>query len=272
VGIAVDSSGNVYVVDTFNFRVEKFTSSGSYLMQFGSSSTGPGQLSGPNSVAVDSADNVFVTDAGIRVEEFASSGTFSSMFGSNGTGPGQFTAAYGIATDSSGNVYVVDGQGARVEEFTGSGTFLFQWPCATGGCPTGAGSGQFNVPDGIAIAPSGLVYVTDMSNNQVNEFKVSQTTVTQSLPSMPTSSSTQAGPTQAGPSSIGTLSQTDLLLIGAVIVLVALIAVVMLRRPRPGGRAAGRGVRAEVIYCKKCGTRSSTANQFCEKCGAKLVN
>ena len=73
---------------------------------------------------------------------------------------------------------------------------------------------------------------------------------------------------QAASSPIGTLSQTDLLLTGAIVVLATLLAVAVLRRPRQGGRAAGRDVR--VIYCRRCGTQSSTANQFCKSCGAKL--
>jgi len=272
VGIAVDSSGNAYVVDTFNARIEKFTSSGSYLMQFGSSGTGPGQLSGPNSVAVDSAGNVFVTDAGnFRVEEFSPSGTFSSTFGSNGTGPGQFTAAYGIATDSSGNVYVVDGQGARVEEFTSSGTFLFQWPCATGTCATGASSGQFNVPDGIAIAPSGLLYVTDTGNNQVNEFSL---TPSSSVVTSSASSTTEIPPSTPSPGSsdiMSTLSQNTPLLTGAIIVLVVLLAGVMLRRRKPrGGPATGTRPKEGVAYCMECGAQNSATDRFCKKCGAKL--
>jgi sugar lactone lactonase YvrE len=273
VGIAVDSSGDVYVVDTFNSRIEKFSNSGSYLMQFGSGrGSGPGQLSGPNSVAVDSAGNVFVTDeANFRVEEFAPSGAFSSMFGSNGTGPGQFTAAFGIAVDASGNVYVVDGAHARVEAFTRSGTFLFQLPCTTGACPTGSGSGQLNVPDGIAITSSGLMYVTDVDNNQVDEFSISQTTATQSLSSMLASSNQTAPSSNLGLGNItGSPSQTDLLLVGVIIVLIALIAMTMLRRRRARGPSTRQVARANLIYCEQCGAQSSAEKQFCEKCGAKL--
>ena len=276
VGIAVDSSGDVYVVDTFNSRVEKFTGSGTYLTQFGSGGSGSGQLSGPNSVAVDSAGNVFVTDAGnSRVEEFAPSGTFTAMFGGNGTGPGQFTAAYGIAIDPSGNVYVVDGADARVEVFTGSGTFLFQWPCATGACPTGAGSGQFQVPYGIAIASSGLTYITDMDNNQVAEFSITSsssssiaTSSTSSLSMVTSSTSSMVTP---GPSPNSGFSQSTLLLVGVIVVLVVLLVVVMLRRRGPSPPSSSTGAVGDVVYCRKCGTQNAAAQQFCEKCGAKLV-
>jgi predicted amidophosphoribosyltransferase len=69
---------------------------------------------------------------------------------------------------------------------------------------------------------------------------------------------------------IGTLSPTTLLLTGVAVALAVLLAVVMLRRPKPTRPAAGRGVRADVIYCEQCGAQSSATKQFCEKCGAKL--
>src|SRR5208282_3664454 len=66
-GVAVDSSGNVYVVDYGNNRVEKFTSSGTFVTQwgsYGSENSGPGQFNLPSGVAVDSSGNVYVTDSG----------------------------------------------------------------------------------------------------------------------------------------------------------------------------------------------------------------
>jgi sugar lactone lactonase YvrE len=263
----------VYVVDTFNSRVEKFTSSGSFLTQFGSSGSGPGQLSGPNSVAVDSAGNVFVADSGnYRVEEFAPSGTFSSTFGSNGTGPGQVSAAYGIAVDPSGNVYVVDGANARVEAFTSSGTFQFQWPCATGACPTGTGSGQFSVPYGIAITSSGSVYVTDMENNEVEKFSITSfsSIATSSLPvATSANQTTPFQPTTPSPNS--ELSPDTMLLVGVIIILAVLLAVGMLRRRKPSSPSPATSAVGNVVYCEKCGAQNSADQQFCEKCGEKLV-
>src|ERR1039458_9384487 len=71
--VALDSSNNVYVADYNNDRIEKFSSSGTYLTQWGSLGTNDGQFEGPYGVAVDSSNNVYVADSGNnRVEKFTS--------------------------------------------------------------------------------------------------------------------------------------------------------------------------------------------------------
>jgi tripartite motif-containing protein 71 len=73
--LAVDSSGNVYVTDTGNYRVQKFDGSGNYVTQFGAYGPGPGQFEGLGGVAVDSSGNLYVVDeADNRVEKFNTPG------------------------------------------------------------------------------------------------------------------------------------------------------------------------------------------------------
>ncbi len=60
--IAVDSSNNVYVVDTSNNRVQKFTSTGTFITKWGTSGSGDGQFNGPQGIAVDSSGTVYVAD------------------------------------------------------------------------------------------------------------------------------------------------------------------------------------------------------------------
>jgi tripartite motif-containing protein 71 len=61
-GVAVDSQGNVFVVDNNNERIQKFTSSGSFITKWGSQGFGNGQFESAEGVAVDSQGNVFVAD------------------------------------------------------------------------------------------------------------------------------------------------------------------------------------------------------------------
>ena len=124
-GVAVDSSGNVYVVDYGNNRVEKFTSSGTFVTQwgsYGSENSGPGQFNLPSGVGVDSSGNVYITDTGNnRVEKFTSSGTFITQWGSGGSNAGQFYGPSGVAVDSSGDIYVADTWNNRIQKFDSSG-------------------------------------------------------------------------------------------------------------------------------------------------------
>ena len=75
--IALDSAGNVYVGDTGSFnwgedRVQKFTSTGTFVTTIGSEGTGDGQFYDPARVGVDGAGNVYVLDYGhVKVQKFA---------------------------------------------------------------------------------------------------------------------------------------------------------------------------------------------------------
>ena len=69
----MDSSGNVYVSDSENDRMQKFDSSGNFLLKWGSQGTGDGQFQSPKGVAVDSSGNVYVADTNnSRIQKFSS--------------------------------------------------------------------------------------------------------------------------------------------------------------------------------------------------------
>ncbi len=79
---AVDADGHVYVTDTGNHRVQKFTSDGTFIMTWGSFGAGDGQFSTPRGIAVDSSGNVYVADEGNnRIQIFTSTGTFVAKWG-----------------------------------------------------------------------------------------------------------------------------------------------------------------------------------------------
>ena len=172
-GIAVDSSGNVYVVDRYNDRIQKFDSSGTFLAKLGGSGSGDGQFLDPFDVAVDSSGFVYATDISPdRVQKFNSDRTFLTKWGTLGTEDGQFDNPWGIAVDISGYVYVADTQNNRIQKFTSDGTFLTKWGTL------GTGDGQFYHPAGIAVDSSGHVYVSDQSNQRIQKFTSDGTFVT----------------------------------------------------------------------------------------------
>jgi DNA-binding beta-propeller fold protein YncE len=163
--VAVDSSNNVYVADYSNSRIVKFSGNGTYLTQWGSNGTGPGQFESPFGAAVDSSNNVYVVDDGNnRVEKFDSNGNYLTQWGSAGSGNGQLEYPHGIAVDTSNNVYVADSYNNRVEKFGSNGNYLTQWGSA------GSGNGQFNYSWGIAVDSSNNVYVSDDGNSRIEKF------------------------------------------------------------------------------------------------------
>jgi hypothetical protein len=165
--VATDSGGNVYVVDCANYRIQKFDSSGTYLMQWGSNGTGDGQFEGSWGIAIDSVDNVYVADNGRNdIQKFSSAGIFITRWGGipGGTGDGQFGGVYQVEVDNGGNVYAADSGNNRIEKFSSAGAYITQW-----GNP-GSGDGQFNSPQGIAADGSGNIFVVDMFNNRVQKF------------------------------------------------------------------------------------------------------
>jgi DNA-binding beta-propeller fold protein YncE len=162
-GIAVDSSGYVYLADFWDDRIQKFDSDGNFITKWGSHGTGDGEFYAPKGIAVDSSGYVYVTDSGNhRIQKFDSNGNFITKWGSYGTGDGEFQSPEGIAVDSRGYVYVANN--ARIQKFDSNGNFITKWSSR------GTGEGEFYYPCGIAIDSSGYVYVTDTWNNRIQKF------------------------------------------------------------------------------------------------------
>ena len=163
-GVATDGSGFVYVADTGNNRVQKFTAAGAYVAQWGTLGSGNGQFSGPFGIMV-AGGSVYVVDTGNqRVQIFTTAGAYVSQFGGAGSGSGTFSQPLCIAADPLGNVYVTDYNLNLVQKFTSTGSFLTQW----GGL--GVLPGQFNGASGVCVDGWGTVYVTDSANNRIQFF------------------------------------------------------------------------------------------------------
>ncbi len=116
-GIAVDpSSGNVYVADTANNRIQVFSSNGTFISRWGAYGAGNGSFNQPAGIAVDQQSNVYVADtANNRIQVFSSNGTFISEWGGYDLGEMGMKFPEGIAVDpSSGNVYVADTASDRI--------------------------------------------------------------------------------------------------------------------------------------------------------------
>jgi tripartite motif-containing protein 71 len=162
-GLAVDSSGNVWVADYGNDRVQEFNEKGEYLKKFGSAGKGAEQFEGPAGITL-SGGNLYITDSSNnRVQEFSTAGVHLGVFGEAGSENGKFSDPYGIASDPrTGNLYVVDSGNHRVQEFTSAGVFIAKFGVS------GTGEGQFTSPQGIAVSSSESIYVVDNGANSVD--------------------------------------------------------------------------------------------------------
>jgi RHS repeat-associated protein len=202
-GDALDSSGDVWVADRTNHRLEKFSATGAFIdasgfgvsngkeeyevctsgCEAGLAGTGNGQFWSPEDIAIDGGD-IYVTDAtNNRVQEFNEKNEIVGTFGENGTSGGDFKEPAGITSDSSGDIWVVDHKNERVERFTAAGKFIEavgfgvtngkeEFQICTSSCQAGrlgSGKGQFDKPEGIAF-DGGDLYIADLGSDRVVEI------------------------------------------------------------------------------------------------------
>ena len=163
-GVSIDSSGNVYVTDLGNRRIEKFDNNGNFLFTFGTKGTGDGQFNAPVGIAVTSGSIYVVDNARNDIQKFDSTGKFVTKWGGQGSNTGQFLLPQGVAVDPSGDVYVVDTGNSRIEKFDSSGKFLLSIG------ESGLGDGQFLSPRAITADSQGSIYVADSGGNKIEKF------------------------------------------------------------------------------------------------------
>jgi DNA-binding beta-propeller fold protein YncE len=123
VGIAIDTTGQVYVADTWNQRIQVFMpgSDGSYLPlnSWDVSAWYGNTLDNKPYLATDERGHVFAADTeGYRILEFTSQGEFVQYWGNYSTGPDGFDLPSGVAADSEGGVWVSDTNNGRIMHFT----------------------------------------------------------------------------------------------------------------------------------------------------------
>jgi DNA-binding beta-propeller fold protein YncE len=162
-GIAVDGNGNVFVADSGNGRIQKFSSTGAFLTTIGSKSSGHEQLSAPSGIAVDPAGNIYVAEAGNhRVQKLSRDATFIAEWKGPDVG---FYGPRRIAIGPDESIYIVDQGRTRIVKFDSDGRVLAVWGTK------GDGAGQFNDPTSVAIDPkTNRVYVADPINKRIQVF------------------------------------------------------------------------------------------------------
>ena len=164
--ITIDTSNNkVYVVDTYNHRIQVLNSDLTFSNTFGKRGKNKGEFVYPYAIACDSTGNVYVADSGNnRIQVFTSTGKFLRMFGSRGEGDRELNNPTGIALDVQDKVYVSESKNNRISVFTSEGQFVTSFG-SKGGRP-----GEFKDPRRLAVDSNGVVYVCDLSNRRLQLF------------------------------------------------------------------------------------------------------
>ena len=173
--VVVGKDGVIYVVNRCApevseihraaVRVVMINTEEEYVGDFGSYGRGDGQFIWPLSIALDSQQNVYVSDEWLqRISVFDKKGQFLDKWGVKGYADGEFDRPSGLAFDKEDNLYLTDSANHRVQIFSKDGKFLGKF----GG--EGSGEGQFNLPWGITINHEGDVYVVDWRNDRVQKF------------------------------------------------------------------------------------------------------
>lgn len=156
-GLPIDTlRGVLYVADTSNNRVQRFSVDGRHLGGWGTQGSDNGQFDRPTDVAVTPDGDVWVADSNNhRIQKFSPNGTFLARWGTEGTGDGQLQRPEAVTVGPDGSVYVADTDNYRVQGFTASGVHLATWGSQ------GTGDGQFVRPQGVAVREDGFVFVAD---------------------------------------------------------------------------------------------------------------
>ncbi len=197
-GVAVDSSGNVYIADTSNNRVRVVTaSSGTISTLVGNGTAGfsgdggaaaSAELNGPVAIAVDRSGNVYIADgnnARVRVVT-ASTGIITTVAGDgtigySGDGGPATSAALnqplGLAVDRAKNLYIADPQNNRIRLVNASSgtitTAVGNGAAGYSGDGGPATSAELDSPSAVALDDAGNIFIVDAANHRIREVVAS---------------------------------------------------------------------------------------------------
>ena len=186
-GLAVDSTGNLYVADSNNHTIRKISPTGIVSILAGEplkpgvvDATGTAaRFNTPYGVALDSAGNLYVADsANYAIRKITPAGVVTTFAGSSipGTADGTGTAArfnypHGIASDSAGNLYVADTGNHAIRKISPAGVVTtLAGSIGNAGSADGTGiAAQFFTPTTVAVDSTGTLFVTDSSNYTIRK-------------------------------------------------------------------------------------------------------
>ena len=208
-GVAVNDTDEIVVVDNVNHRVQVFDSNGTFLRSFGRKGENPGEFINPNGVATGENRKIFVAEWGNhRVQVLSWEGRHLGSFGGKGSLDSQLFNPRGLSLDSTGNVIVADTGNKLIKIFTPDGRFVMKiggqgslsnpYHCVQYGkyfmvsdnsehCikvfnregrfqykfgKQGGGNGELSCPGYLSVTPSKHLLVCDFGNHRIQVFEL----------------------------------------------------------------------------------------------------
>ena len=170
-GIALDPSGDLYVSDMYNHRIQRWKPGATVGITAAGGNGfghGPSQLEEPGKIDIDSQGNLYIADTGNnRIQKWEYGGlTGTTVAGGNGLGSelNQLYNPFGIAVDNDGTIYVSELSNHRVTKWS---VGVSEGEIVAGGNGEGSDPDQLAIPMGIAINKNGDLFVADTYNHRV---------------------------------------------------------------------------------------------------------
>lgn len=172
--IAFDEVGNLYVVDSGNYRVQKFAPDRSFIAAWGGQGREDGQFLYPGGVVRDANGLLYLSDGSrADVQVFDGDGRHVRTIGGRGREDGQFEVPGSTALDADGDLWLVDFGRNRIQEFSPDGELLRAW--GEGGEPGDLvfGPGELHGLGDIAIDDQNRIFVPDRVGERIQIFSPS---------------------------------------------------------------------------------------------------